>query len=72
MWRNSTLPTGKGVTGKVEGKTILLGNAAYLESLGVETQTSEPQAEILRGEGATVINIALDGKLAGLFAIADR
>ncbi|MCS3731005.1 heavy metal translocating P-type ATPase [Bradyrhizobium betae] len=64
-------PTGKGVTGKVEGKTILLGNAAYLESLGVETQTSEPQAEILRGEGATVINIALDGKLAGLFAIAD-
>lgn len=59
------------MTGKVEGKTILLGNAAYLESLGVETQTSEPQAEILRGEGATVINIALDGKLAGLFAIAD-
>ncbi len=64
-------PTGKGVTGKVEGKTILLGNAAYLKSLGVQTQTLEPQAENLRGEGATVINIALDGKLVGLFAIAD-
>ncbi|KIU52670.1 heavy metal translocating P-type ATPase [Bradyrhizobium elkanii] len=64
-------PTGKGVTGKVDGKSVLLGNAAYLKSLGVETQTLEPQAEILRGEGATVINIALDGKLAGLFAIAD-
>ena len=64
-------PTGKGVTGKVDGKSVLLGNAAYLKSLGIETQTLEPQAEILRGEGATVINIALDGKLAGLFAIAD-
>lgn len=64
-------PTGKGVTGKVDGKSVLLGNAAYLKSLGVQTQTLEPQAEILRGEGATVINIALDGKLAGLFAIAD-
>ena len=64
-------PTGKGVTGRVDGKSVLLGNAAYLKSLGVETQTLEPQAEILRGEGATVINIALDGQLAGLFAIAD-
>ena len=64
-------PTGKGVTGRVDGKSVLLGNTAYLKSLGVETQTLEPQAEILRGEGATVINIALDGQLAGLFAIAD-
>lgn len=64
-------PTGKGVTGMVDGKSVLLGNAAYLKSLGVETQTLEPQAEVLRGEGATVINIALDGKAAGLFAIAD-
>ena len=64
-------PTGKGVTGRVDGKSVLLGNAAYLKSLGIETQTLEPQAEILRGEGATVINIALDGQLAGLFAIAD-
>lgn len=64
-------PTGKGVTGKVDGKSVLLGNAAYLKSLGVETRALEPQAEVLRGEGATVINIALDGKAAGLFAIAD-
>ncbi|ABE65189.1 Copper-translocating P-type ATPase (plasmid) [Nitrobacter hamburgensis X14] len=64
-------PTGKGVTGKVEGKNILLGNVGYLQSLGVETRSMEPQAEALRGDGATVINIAVDGKLAGLFAIAD-
>ncbi|ABE64971.1 Copper-translocating P-type ATPase (plasmid) [Nitrobacter hamburgensis X14] len=64
-------PTGKGVTGKVDGKNILLGNVGYLQSLGVETQSMEAQAEALRGDGATVINIAVDGKLAGLFAIAD-
>ena len=64
-------PTGKGVIGKVEGKIVLLGNAAYLKSTGIETQPLESQAEKLRGDGATVINIAVDGKLAGLFAIAD-
>ena len=57
--------------GKVEGKIVLLGNAAYLKSTGIETQPLESQAEKLRGDGATVINIAVDGKLAGLFAIAD-
>jgi len=64
-------PTGKGATGKVDGKTVVLGNAYFLTSLGIETRFLEEQGERLRGEGATVINIAVDGKLAGLFAIAD-
>ena len=64
-------PTGKGATGKVGGKTVALGNASFLTSLGVETQSLNEQAERLRGDGATVINIAVDGRLAGLFAIAD-
>jgi Cu+-exporting ATPase len=64
-------PTGKGATGKVYGKTVVLGNANFLTSLGIETRFLEEQGERLRGEGATVINIAVDGKLAGLFAIAD-
>ena len=64
-------PTGKGATGKIDGKTVLLGNSAYLASLGIETQPLHEQGERLRGDGATVINIAVDGKLAGLFAIAD-
>ena len=64
-------PTGKGATGKVDGKTILLGNANFLTSLGIETQPLNEEGERLRGDGATVINIAVDGKLAGLFAIAD-
>ncbi|MBR1135265.1 MULTISPECIES: heavy metal translocating P-type ATPase [Bradyrhizobium] len=64
-------PTGKGAVGKVEGKSILLGNANFLASLGVATQSLEAEGERMRGEGATVINMAVDGKLAGLFAIAD-
>jgi Cu+-exporting ATPase len=64
-------PTGKGATGKVDGKTVLLGNSTFLTSLGVETHSLNEQGERLRGNGATVINIAVDGKLAGLFAIAD-
>ena len=64
-------PTGKGATGKVDGKTIVLGNANFLQSLGIDAKTLNDQGERLRGDGATVINIAIDGKLAGLFAIAD-
>ncbi len=64
-------PTGKGAAGKVDGKSILLGNANFLASLGVATQSLEAEGERMRGEGATVINMAVDGKLAGLFAIAD-
>ena len=64
-------PTGKGATGKVDGKTIVLGNSNFLESLGIETGLLNEQGQRLRGDGATVIKIAVDGKLAGLFAIAD-
>jgi len=64
-------PTGKGATGKVDGKTVALGNANFLASLGVESQSLYEPGERLRGDGATVINIAVDGRLAGLFAIAD-
>ncbi len=64
-------PTGKGVTGKVDGKSIVLGNSAFLQSLGVDAQPLNDQGELLRGDGATVINMAIDGRLAGLFAIAD-
>jgi P-type Cu+ transporter len=64
-------PTGKGATGKVGGKSVVLGNASYLASIGLDTEVLDREAERLRADGATVINIAIDGKLAGLFAIAD-
>lgn len=64
-------PTGKGVTGRVEDKTVLLGSAAFLKSSGVETQQLDKQAEGLRAEGATVIIVAIESRLAGIIAIAD-
>ncbi|MCK1358791.1 heavy metal translocating P-type ATPase [Bradyrhizobium sp. 199] len=64
-------PTGKGATGKVDGKTIVLGNARYLASIGIDTTALDTEAERLRQDGATVINMAVDGRVAGLFAIAD-
>jgi Cu+-exporting ATPase len=64
-------PTGKGAAGKVDGKTIVLGNAKFLSSIGIDTGALDAEAERLRGDGATVINMAVDGRPAGLFAIAD-
>jgi Cu+-exporting ATPase len=64
-------PTGRGAAGKVDGRMVQLGNSAFLRSLGIETAALEADAEKLRSDGATVINIAADGKLAGIVAIAD-
>jgi Cu+-exporting ATPase len=64
-------PVGKGALGTVEGKKVLLGNASFMRSQGVDTSAMEAEAERQRGEGATVINMAVEGKLAGILAIAD-
>ncbi|WP_262048125.1 heavy metal translocating P-type ATPase [Bradyrhizobium sp. Bra78] len=64
-------PVGKGALGTVDGKKVLLGNAAFMRSQGVDVSAMESEAERQRGEGATVINMAVDGKLAGIMAIAD-
>jgi Cu+-exporting ATPase len=64
-------PTGKGATGKVDGRTVVLGNAAYLASIGIPTAELDREAERLRADGATVIHVAIEGQPAGLFAIAD-
>ena len=63
--------TGKGVLGKVQNRTIALGNVAFLGELGIATQTLDSEAERLRQDGATAIYIAIDGKAAGVIAIAD-
>ena len=64
-------PTGKGVTGMVDGKRVALGNAKLLAELGIDAGTLTQRAEELRAEGATVILAAVDGRVAGLLAIAD-
>jgi P-type Cu+ transporter len=64
-------PAGKGVGGVVEGHQVALGNANYFAALDIETGPLHSEAERLRGDGATVVFVAIDGKLAGLLAIAD-
>jgi Cu+-exporting ATPase len=68
---NFDSPTGKGAGGKVDGTSVAIGNAGYLSSIGVETVSLDQEAEGLRADGATVVHVAIDGKLAGLIAIAD-
>ena len=63
--------TGKGVTGEVDGRTVAAGNAALLESLGINVGNLSQQADRQRGEGQTVMLIAVDGKIAGLIGVAD-
>jgi Cu+-exporting ATPase len=64
-------PTGKGALGKVDGKVVALGNAKFLSELGIDTAVLAQQAEELRTEGATAIFMAVDGRTAGVLAIAD-
>jgi P-type Cu+ transporter len=64
-------PTGKGVMGGIDGKIVMLGNAKFINAAGVNTSPLESAAEALRGEGATVVNMSVEGRLASIFAIAD-
>ncbi len=63
--------TGKGVTGKLDGKSIALGNIKLLQSLDIEVGNLPAQADTLRAEGQTVMLLAIDGKAAGLIGVAD-
>ncbi|HYO68508.1 MAG TPA: heavy metal translocating P-type ATPase, partial [Archangium sp.] len=63
--------TGKGVTGRVDGAEVALGNVALLESLGVDAEALRPRAEALRREGQTVMYVAVEGRPAGLLGVAD-
>ena len=64
-------PVGKGLTGMVDGKRVLIGSAKYLEAEGVELGLWRSRADDVRAEGATVVLVAVDGKVAGALGIAD-
>jgi Cu+-exporting ATPase len=63
--------TGQGVTGLVAGRRIAIGNARLLEGSGIAIPTLEKEAEARRGQGATVIYVTVDGRPAGIVAVAD-
>jgi P-type Cu+ transporter len=69
-------PAGKGVTGSVEGRRLVIGNRRFLEEAGIDMgpgvgETLAAEADRKRREGATVVLIAVDGQPAGAIAVAD-
>ena len=63
--------TGSGVTGVVDGRRVTVGNGTLLEKQGIEVGTLDGDAEARRQEGQTVMYVGIDGRLAGLIAVAD-
>ncbi|WP_373318227.1 copper-transporting P-type ATPase [Ameyamaea chiangmaiensis] len=69
--RNFASQPGLGVSGVVDGRQVVIGNAERLKQAGAETLPLEPAATARRQEGAGVMFVAIDGRLAGLIAVAD-
>ena len=63
--------TGKGVIGTVEGRRVAIGNLAHLEALGVDPGELRDRAHALRRDGQTVVFVTVDGRPAGVLAVAD-
>jgi Cu+-exporting ATPase len=63
--------SGIGVTGTVDGQSLALGNTALMEQLGIDSSSLKLEAEELRGQGASVMYLAVAGQLAGLLAVSD-
>ncbi len=63
--------TGQGVSGRVQGRNVALGNESLLQDLGVGGTQDDSRVNSLRSKGQTVMFVALDGALAGLLVVAD-
>jgi P-type Cu+ transporter len=63
--------TGKGVTGTIGGRVVAVGNAGLFKDLGVASADLESRADALRRDGATAMFVAVDGRPAGIIAVAD-
>jgi Cu+-exporting ATPase len=63
--------TGKGVSGTIQDKNVVAGNAALMHDVGVSSQSIDQQADALRQQGQTVMLVASNGRLAGFVGVAD-
>ncbi len=63
--------TGKGIAGRIGGRAVALGNQALLAERGVDVSPLTESADRRRADGQTVMFVAIDGRLAGLIAVAD-
>ena len=68
---NFDSPIGKGVVGTVDGRALVIGNRRIMTDAGIDTAKLDARADDMRRDGATAIYVAIDGKAAGLVAIAD-
>ncbi|MCP5386038.1 MAG: heavy metal translocating P-type ATPase [Novosphingobium sp.] len=64
-------PVGKGITGSIDGRRIVAGNARFMGEQNMPTAELGERADRLRSEGATAIFLGIDGKIAGVIGIAD-
>jgi Cu+-exporting ATPase len=64
--------TGKGISGRVAGRSIAIGNVAMMRDAGADTTLLSERADAARRKGQTAILVAVDGRAAGLVAVADR
>jgi Cu+-exporting ATPase len=63
--------TGKGVTGRIKGHMMALGNRALLEDLSIDSGEMAPKAEDLRMDSKTAMFLAVDGQAVPLLGVAD-
>lgn len=63
--------TGKGVKGRIDGKDVALGNSKLMDDLGLDSNAMKDKADHYRAEGGTAMFMSIDGKLAGIIAVAD-
>ncbi len=64
--------TGKGISGRIDGTGVALGNLALMRELGIDDQAFFKRAQSLRAEGQTVMYVLADGQPAGLVGVADK
>jgi Cu+-exporting ATPase len=63
--------TGKGVSGNVNGQTVTVARLSWLDQLGYETAEIAPIHDKHTSQGSTALCVAIDGKAAGVIAVAD-
>jgi Cu+-exporting ATPase len=63
--------TGRGVSGSVEGRAVVLGTSRLLQEQRIDASAAAPEADALRADGQTVMFVAIDGRLAGTIGVSD-
>jgi len=63
---------GKGIRGRIDGREVAFGNRALMQDAGTDLADRDNEADLLEQAGKTAMFVAIDGKMAGLMAVADR